>query len=290
MSAPLEGEFLTENAQLQNRKVRLTDALKLLANNGYEIIIPEAVTLECANVMRDGSTLGQHFRGNTNIFSPLTQQFLEEIPKLKGSIYIAPPHANDHSEPAQTIREIWSIHNSHARRTFKNTSIINARKNFKEDNNSISIIEFFRHMLKPEVPVFFLSQSIKAFQNASAVRSDININNLTPTGLFNAFHKENLLNALGIRDTCFSEFFAGMGERLNHAGVRARQNHWSYQEKIDGPYLDRTPIKNPPFRESLNGLGKKINAEMTDPFTSVKTHRTEDPKSRVERFTKNLVR
>jgi len=209
MVVPLAKEFKAGVGDAK-RETNLCGILLFLARNGYEIVIPEMVALE-SQIARNGTSPNDFFTDSTDRVSSFVRvrAFLKNVPRLSGSIYIAPPFEQDNSASAQYAREMWSVLKNGGSNTQKRKTIIRINQShpapIKKNYGDEAACQFVRFMEKPDVPVYYLSEDFYALQRIARVRPDVPVNELTVFGLYHAMQMSGALGVVGIADIPFTD-------------------------------------------------------------------------------------
>ena len=222
MVVPLAKEFKAGVADAK-REINLCGILLFLARNGYEIVIPEMVALE-SQIARNGASPNDFFTGDDrNGPFARVRAFLRNVPRLSGSIHIAPPFEQDNSASAQYAREIWNVLKNGGSNTEKRKAIIRINQNHpppvKKNYGDEAACQFVRFMEKPDVPVYYLSEDFYAVQRIARIRPDVPVNELTVFGLYQAMQVSGALGAVGIADIPFTDVSKFLGSTLAAEGL-----------------------------------------------------------------------
>lgn len=293
MCAELKNEHLTEEARKKEKPVRLADTLNFLAKHGYEVIIPEMAAIECGGFMRDGTSTEDH-SVHKNAYSRLCRPFLGGIPDQHGNIRIEPPSAKDSTQVATYVRALWKVHKkAHERADNTNPAILKVNEMnrtthqaFDRSNfGDMAAFELIRHMKKPSVPVFYLSCDNEARAKAAAVRPDIQVNGLGPSGLFHALKKRSTLSEIGIANVGSEEVLQHCISVLNGMGFEQKASLNSLRYPLDrGAEPDQRP-----FYDSLRGLREEITSESKEYKLTKKEVAEAAPSNAIDKFRKKYA-
>ncbi len=88
-------------------QTKIFDALSLLAQGGYKIFVPEMVSLEISNALRNGQDLGEFFDRRVSYNQAYTNLLLEA--KRKGILELSAPPVIDRSQSAVYIKNLHAI-------------------------------------------------------------------------------------------------------------------------------------------------------------------------------------
>jgi hypothetical protein len=227
LSVELPDKFKTTEARRNAEEITLCAILPFLAQNGYEIIIPEMVAFE-AGVARNGVALDDFFNGEKAHSHAILRMraFYRRISSFPGSIYIAPPPAQDNSPAAAFARAVWRVITSNEHPASKVSFFVALNKlhttQGRKNYGDVAAGQFVRFMNKPSVPVFYLSEDLEAAITLSAIRSDVDVIQLRICGLYDGMRDNGLLQAVGVANVAFQDIYEYINNYVNQEGQQRK--------------------------------------------------------------------
>jgi hypothetical protein len=263
LSVELPDKFKTTEARRNDEKITLCAILPFLAQNGYEIIIPEMVAFE-AGVARNGVALDDFFEGEKVQSHAILRMraFYRGISSLPGSIYIAPPPAQDNSPAAAFVRAAWRVITSNEHPASKVSCFIALNKihttQGRKNYGDVAAGQFVRFMKKPSLPVFYLSEDLEAATKLSDIRADLDVIQLRISGLYNGMRDTGLLQAVGIAGVVFQDIHEYLANYVNQEG-----QHWNTSSTYKRAFLTQDCAV---FCDSLTGIQIETPSPASDQF------------------------
>jgi|GEM_PF-1040874 len=210
------------------KKVSLLDSLFLLAENGYQVVIPEMVAIEAGMLLHDGRKVNpppNHKYNGKILVRKLSEDFLADVINSPANIYIEPPSVFDNSKPADFVRAISEIH------TPQNSSFVKIQKikillsqHDTHDYGDIAALKLIKSMRKHNAPIFFISDDRTAISYIDRITGG-NIQSISGGELIVCLANEKLLQHVGIKDPEDPrQFFVDWKDRLDDLGLTFRQD------------------------------------------------------------------
>jgi hypothetical protein len=269
LSVELPDKFKTIEARRNNDEITLCKILPFLAQNGYEIIIPEMVAFE-AGVARNGVALDDFFDGEKAQSHAILRMraFYRRISSFPGSIYIAPPPAQDNSPAAAFARAVWKVITSNEHPAAKVSYFVALNKihttQGRKNYGDVAAAQFVRFMKKPSLPIFYLSEDLEAAITLSDIRADVNVIQLRISGLYNGMRNNGLLQAVGLTDVAFQHIHEYLSNYVNQEG-----QHWKTSSTYGRTFSTKdgkVSKDGAVFSDSLTGLQIEIPSPPSEEF------------------------
>ena len=298
----LEAKLLHSRAIAFN-DTALSDTLFSLGRHGFEIVIPEAVAQQCANVMRDGTSTNVYFsKSHEKPVRKAAGSFLSRLERDEGNIRIAPPLADDMTEAARYVNAAWKIHmnketfpkssrvlDKHSLRTIVCKSLSGLDQEFpnrmRHGYGEDAACELVKHLdIREPSPVFYLSDSKEGRIRVAGANPNLKVNQLNVSGLYEALRVEGLLPLFGIGNRPFQEMssylrLASADPRENLPLVAGRADYFDPIDRIPPPFNHEKP-----FQHAIAGLREEIAAGRNTPQWPEKV--VTEPGGRAAQFAK----
>jgi hypothetical protein len=234
------------------------DILRTVSNHGYEIIVPEMVALECANVLAGGMTT-QHLWKNSPKGHPSCREFLRDaamgrIPNVRVEVTSSDSQVSKLCSKFRTALNRMDL----SKETRRDMVMECQSERSEACGRGLGESQAFEIMqaLQSGEQVFYLTDDIRSLNDLPlALHARINV--LNAKGLLYALEDQGLLRKFGLRDGP-NAHEAHLKATLDKAGDKIGGFMDSaYRIDIDRAYENRES-KGRPFRDSLAGLLEDI--------------------------------
>jgi hypothetical protein len=248
-----------------------TDLLVFLSEHGYDIVIPEMVSVEVAQVLSDGHHTHKLFPKTATDMSNQAVNFLKNCgrgiyPHIK--ILSAPQEAA--SNAATYMRNFRNVFFSN-RSDSKKKSMIKAITASGHPNYGEQAAADLVQYSNLSYPIFYLSNdhgSFKTVRNGNSDTARCPIRNLSLLGLLDALHQRGILDQLGIPGPNPIQLITDDMIAQYNKIVKLQA---ALIISID--HRGNSTSREKPFYESLGGLKEELAAEK-NPSTSTATPST----------------
>jgi len=198
MTTRLPSDFVDVQHYQSDEPKYLWSLILFLADNDYEIIIPEIVAHKAASILRDGKSSAKYFSKSLNPKRSIIKNFLVGAMRRE-QLSIYPPPPTDTSVAQKFINKLWDIHKSEVSDRIKKNQIIRCYKNTDTCNfTGIAAHEIIRYMAPESTLIFYLSDDGEALNEALKIRQDVSVHPLTCADLLATFNEEGLFPLIGI--------------------------------------------------------------------------------------------
>jgi hypothetical protein len=291
LTQPTDKDSLTHPTDTQkDPQARYMDVLYFLGQQGYDVIIPEMCSYECAEILSTGQTADALFT-HTDKYQELKTNFRTMLRAIAHHAYpnvsICPPPKDCHSESADFIRNIANIvttsfgggeHSQYYTRSL--LKAVNAKRSSGDfgEQAAADLVQY-KHQ-KMHEPFFFLSNDARSFAVVRNAHPDKKVAYLSVTGLLHALHDTNLLAHAG-----FPANISVENIRKDLISKKRPDSHDPTNALFDRIDTFRSDFYGGgyPFKASLLGLKEEIDAEKTAAL-SIASEKPGDASDRIAKF------
>ena len=280
---PIDNTFLKKEDQ--NKGYALWDVLPKLARNGFDIVIPEMIALDCTGRLADGKHIERESLGSYSRHSNWIEHTRKRLRNIASSadVHILPPSQNDTSDQAQFLEKLKQSLRQGNKIELSPKTESSSKEQFYGVDSAIALV---KHKECKNLPLFYLvNRKTPMHKMLDATEGEnISVNMLNSAGFLEALKSEGLLSNIGIRDDVPSLKILDDIERM------LQENHVIREPKDILSYLAENPLyaidtnnhmlnnHAHPFASSLKGLGASSalkTDELPDSQPNVKSLQSE---------------